>query len=104
MMTLAVGGDALCVGAPLTGRPSPLATALAVTVPVGDIAAAAPLKLAAGIDAGYAMVAALVDAVVGVPEMATVTTVGLVRVAAPTLNPADNPVILVKFAAVTVVA
>jgi len=50
------------------------------------------------------MVAALAEAVVGVPEMATVTTVPLVRVAAPTVSPAGNPVIPVKFAPVIVPA
>jgi len=40
------------VGAPLTAAPSPSATALAVTVPVGTIAAVASVTLAAGIVAG----------------------------------------------------
>jgi hypothetical protein len=60
-----------------------MATALAVTVPVGVMAAVAPVTLAAGMLVGS--VIALVDAlyVVGVPEMFKVTTVPLVLAAVP---------------------
>ena len=75
------------VGAPLTDAPSPLATALAVTVPVGVIALVALTTLRAGILAGNVTVLVLALYVVGVPVIGTVTTVALVRTAVPEVKP-----------------
>ena len=93
-----------CVGVPftvgvVTVDPSPIATALAVIVPDTATAAVAPVTFPCGIVAGLVMDAVLVFAVVGVPVMATVTTVPLVRVAVPAVNPAGSPD-TAKFAAV----
>ena len=65
------------------------ATALAVTAPVRVIALIAPVTLDAGIVAGRVIFIA--PAVVGVPLMATVTTVALVRDAAVAVSPAGKP-------------
>ena len=98
----------LAVGVPLTAgavtvAPSPLATALAVIVPETLTAPpVTPVKLACGIVEGRVMVTALVLAVVGVPVMATVTTVPLVRVTVPDDSPAGKPC-TAKLAAVMVV-
>ena len=83
---LVVVGVPLTVGA-LKTAPSPLTTALAVTVPVGAIGEVAPVTLTAGMLVGNVIV--LVDAlnVSGIPVMLTVTTVLLVRIAVPTLSP-----------------
>ena len=78
----------LCsVGTPLTVAPSPLATALAVTVPVGVIALVAPVTLRAGILVGSVMSLVLALYVVGVPVIGTVTSVLLVRTAVPRFKP-----------------
>ena len=100
-MLLEVGGvDVLAVGAAVIVAPSPRATALAVIVPDTATAAVAPVTFACAMVAGLVTFAVLVFAVVGVPVMATVTTVPLVRVADPTVSPAGNPVIPVKLAPV----
>ena len=96
-------GVPLCAGVD-TVAPSPIATALAAIVPDTATAAVAPVTFPCGIVAGLVMDAVLVFAVVGVPVMATVTTVPLVRVAEPTVSPAGNPVIPVKFEPVIVPA
>ena len=98
----------LAVGEPLTAgcvtvAPSPLAMLIATVGAVGTIAADAPVMLAAGIVSGNVSVAAVSVAAVGVPVMATVTTVALVRVAAAAVNPAGKPV-MAKWAAVMVAA
>ena len=86
-----------------TEAPSPIATALADTVPDTGTAAVAPVTFACGMVGGMAMGAAFALAVVGVPEMAMVTTVLLVRVASAAVNPAGNPV-TAKFAGVIAAA
>jgi len=98
----------LDVGVPLTlgcvtVAPSPIATALAVIVPDTATAAVALLTFACATVEGKLIVAVLVEAVVGVPEMVKVTTVPLVLFVAETLKPAGNPV-TAKFAAVMLVA
>ena len=103
VMLLEVGVP-LCAGAPLTGRPSPFATALAVIVPDTVTAADAPDTFLAAMVEGRVMFGALVEAVVGVPEMAIVTTVPLVRVAAAAVSPAGNPPVRAKSAGVIGVA
>ena len=75
------------VGAALTAAPSPLSTALVMTEPDRVIAAVAPVTFAAGMDVGSVNMIALLLYVVGVPVMATVTTVPLVRCAVPAVNP-----------------
>ena len=80
-------GVPLTVGAPLTAAPSPIATALAVTVPVGVIAHIEPVTLVAEILVGSVIVLVLALYVVGVPVMGTVTTVLFVLVAVPAVNP-----------------
>jgi len=101
VMVVCVGGVVvLAVGAAVIVAPSPRATALADTVPDTATAAPAPVTFACAMVAGRVRDAALALNVVGVPEMATVTTVLLVRVADPTVSPAGNPVIPVKFAPV----
>ena len=75
------------VGALLTATPSPIATALVVTVPVGVIALVAPVTLEAGMLDGRESVVVLALTVVGVPVIATVTTVSLVRTAVPAISP-----------------
>ena len=90
----------LCVGAPLTAAPSPRATALATIVPVGVIALpVAPETFAAEMDAGSVNVVVVVLAAEGVPVMVTVTTVPLVRCAAPAVNPGGR-FVTAKLAAV----
>ena len=96
-------GVPLTVGTPLTAAPSPLATALALTVPVGVIAAVAPVTLPCGIEAGSPIFTALALYVVGVPDMETVTTVLLVLTAVAAVNPAGSPE-TAKLAGVIVVA
>jgi len=66
------------VGKLLRISPSPLATALAVMVPVGAIAAVAPLTLEAGMLVARVSVIVFVLYVVGVPVIGMVTTVLLV--------------------------
>ena len=85
-------GVPFTVGAPLTAAPSPRATALAETIPVGVIAAVAPVTFACGIEAGSVTFTALALYVVGVPVIVTVTTVPLVLVAVAAVNPAGSPV------------
>ena len=99
----------VCVGVPdtvgtwLIAEPSPIATALAVIVPVTFTAAVAPCTLACATFEGRVIFTVLVLAVVGVPEMETVTTVPLVLTAAAAVSPAGNPD-TAKCAAVTFVA
>jgi len=100
VMLLKVGVP-LTVGAPLTAAPSPIATALAVTVPVSDIAFVAPVTFAAGILLGNVIVLVFTLYVVGVPVIATVTTVPLVRVAVPAVRPGGK-LLTAKFEAVIV--
>ena len=84
------------VGVPLTSgadtaEPSPLATALVLTVPVRVTAVVAPLTLPEGIVAGSVMAVAVELNVVGVPVTVMVTTVSLVRAAVPADRPAGSP-------------
>jgi len=84
------------VGVPLTAgvdtaEPSPLATALVLTVPVRVTAVVAPLTLPEGIVAGSVMAVAVELNVVGVPVTVMVTTVSLVRAAVPADRPAGSP-------------
>jgi hypothetical protein len=76
-----------------------LAIALAVTVPVGVIAFIAPVTLVAGILVGKVIVLVFALYVVGVPEMATITTVLLTRVAVPAVKPGGR-LLMAKFDAV----
>jgi hypothetical protein len=64
-----------------------MATALAVTVPVGVIAHNELVTLVAEILVGSVIILVLALYVVGVPVMGTVTIVLLVRVAVPAVNP-----------------
>ena len=87
------------VGVPLTAgaetaAPLPLATALAVTVPDGVILAAAPVTCEDGMLAGKEIFTGFALYVVGVPVMATVTTVLPVRVTVPRDNPAGKFMLL----------
>ena len=84
-------GVGFTVGGPLTAAPSPLATAPAVIVPVGTIALVAPVTLAARMLDALVRVTALALYAVGVPVMGMVTTVPLVRCAAPAVSPAGRP-------------
>jgi hypothetical protein len=84
-------GVPLTVGASLTAAPSPFDTSLAETVPVGVIAAVASVTFACGKLAGSVIFTALALYVVGVPVIATVTTVPLVLTAVPAVNPAGSP-------------
>jgi len=68
------------VDSPLTSgtdtlAPIPFATALAATVPVGVILAVAPVTLDMGMLGGSVTSLGLASAVVGVPDILTVTTV-----------------------------
>ena len=91
------------MGAPLIAAPAPRSTALAVNVPDTATGALAPVTLPCGMLAGSVRFTAFVVRVVGVPEIATVTSVALVRVAAAAVSPAGSPV-TAKFAAVMLVA
>ena len=92
VMLLAVG-EPFTVGGPETAAPSPLATALAVTVPVVEIGEVAPVTLTAGMTPGTLIVVPEL-AVVGVPLIGTVTTVELVLTAVPAVTPAGKPAIV----------
>jgi hypothetical protein len=81
-----------CVGVPftvgtLTSVPKPMSTALAVTSPEIDTALVATVTLDVGIVTGSVITLVFVARVVGVPVIGTVTTVELVRTAAPAVNP-----------------
>ena len=84
VMRLCVLLDSVGAG---TVAPSLLATALAVTVPVGVIALVAPVTLDAGILDGSVIVLVLALYVVGVPVIVTVTTVLFDRTAVPAVSP-----------------
>ena len=82
----------VCVGVPLTAgtltaAPSPLATALATTVPVGIMAGVWTVTCEDGMLTGRVIVLVLALYAVGLPETATVTTVLFVRTAAATISP-----------------
>ena len=86
---------------------APVIANAALTVSVNclgftDTAAVAPVTLPCAIVIGNVRVCEA--AVVGVPVMGTVTTVALVRTAAPAVNPGGRPLLIAKFAAVIVAA
>ena len=85
VMEVAVG-EPLTAGKPLTAAPSPLATALAVTMPDTPVTALAPVKFPAGKDVGNVNVVVVGLCVVGVPVMGTVTAVDVWETV-----PVDNP-------------
>ena len=84
--------DVIAVGglSDTTAAPSPLSTGPAETVPETGTAAPAPVTLAAATVVGTVMFATVALAAVGVPVMATVTTVLLVRVTVPEDSPAGR--------------
>jgi len=86
-----------------TVAPSPIATALAVTVPDTVTAAVAPLTFSCATVEGIVIVLALALYVVGAPVIGTVTVVMPVSVAVPAVNPSGNP-LTAKFAGVIVAA
>jgi len=75
------------VGAPLTAAPSPLSISLAVMVPVGVIAAVAPITFTAGMLDARVRVLTFALYVVGVPEIGMVTVVLFVLNAVPAVSP-----------------
>jgi len=102
VMDVAVGSVALTVGVD-TEAPSPIATALADTVPDTVTAAVASLTFACATDVGTVIVLVLALYVVGVPVIRTVTLVASVRVAVPGFSPGGR-LDGTKFAGVIVVA
>jgi len=83
-------GVPFTVGA-FTADPSPIATALAVIVPDTATAAVAPVTLPCATVEGAVMFGAVVEAVVGAPDILMVTVVAFVRDAVAAVNPAGNP-------------
>ena len=83
----AAAGVPLTTKAVDTAAPSPIATALAVTVPDTVTAAVAPVTFACATVEGTVIVLVLALYVVGVPVIGTVTTVLLVRTAVPAVSP-----------------
>jgi len=97
-------GVPFTVGAPLTAAPVPIATALAVTVPVGVILAVAPVTLAMGILAGSVIVRVFALYVVGAPVIFTVTTVPFAALTAVAAVSPGGKLETAKLAAVMEVA
>ena len=86
-----------------TAAPSPIATALAVTVPDTATAAVASVTFACAMVEGTVIAVVFALANLGAPLMVIVTTVLLVRVAASATIPLGNPE-MAKLAAVIVAA
>ena len=91
VMEVCVGGVPVLAVGVVTPAPSPTATALAEMVPDTATADDAPCTLPCGMLEGRVMVTAFVFAVVGAPEILTVTTVPLVRAAGAATSPAGSP-------------
>ena len=90
-------GVPFTVGAQHTAAPSPLATALAVTMPTHGITSIAPDTLATSMLFGSSTVCGLTVYIFGFPVMAMVTTPSLIRTAGAWFKPGGK-LPTVKFA------